>query len=344
MDLRSRSETGLGDDVAWSIVDSAPDGIIVADEAGRVVVVNRQTEEIFGYARDDLLGRSVDDLLPDRFQHHHHAHRTRYRAEPRTRPMGVGLELHGRREDGSEFPVEISLSPLPTDDGMLVVAVVRDVSERAAIEQRLREAERDVHTLEDHERIARDLHDVVIQQLFASGMTLQGVWSRLKEPDIAQRVADVVDDLDRTIREIRTVIFGLQPRREVHGGKRALILDVVADERDALGFNPEVHFDGPVESMPDDLFTELLPTLREALSNVARHAGATWARVAVTHGPDVSLSVDDDGRGIEERASTTGHGLRNMRDRAVRLGGRCDVARRPEGGTSIEWRVPVTLP
>src|SRR5262249_37756322 len=160
-----------------------------ADEDGRILLVNRQMEALFGYRRGELLGKSVDDLLPEQFRQSHRAHRARYRAEPRTRPMGVGVPLFGRRTSGEEFPVEVSLSPMTVDGRPTVVAVVRDISERLALEADARRIRQELHTLEDHERIARDLHDVVIQQLFASGMTLQGVWARIKEPELAERVA-----------------------------------------------------------------------------------------------------------------------------------------------------------
>ncbi len=122
-----------------ALVDAAPDGLLMADENGRILFANRQLEDLFGYERHDLLGRSVDDLLPDHLRQVHRAHRTRYRVEPRLRSMGAGLMLRGRRADGTEFPVEISLSPLPSDDGLRVVAVVRDVSERVADETAHRE-------------------------------------------------------------------------------------------------------------------------------------------------------------------------------------------------------------
>ncbi|MEX1008589.1 MAG: PAS domain S-box protein [Acidimicrobiia bacterium] len=343
------TDVRLGDEVAWSLVDAAPDGIVITDRSGRILVVNRQTEALFGYDRSELLGASVDELLPQRFRAIHRAHRTRYRAEPRTRLMGAGISLLGRRKDGTEFPVEISLSPVTANDQAMVVAAVRDVSERLETEQRLGEAEQELRTLEDHERIARDLHDIVIQQLFASGMTLQGVWSRIKDPDVAQRVATVVDDLDATIREIRAVIFGLQTLGADAGGRRAEILRVASDERAVLGFEPRVRFDGPIETITDEVAAHLLATLREALSNVARHARAASVDVTIEAGSvpergtgaQVVLCVSDDGVGIPEDADGGGgNGIRNMTDRAVRLGGRCAVRSRPEGGTVVEWSVP----
>src|SRR5688572_8873062 len=140
--LRPLSDAGLDDQAVWGLVDSAPDGIVLVDEAGKILLVNRQTEELFGYDRVELLGRSVDLLLPERFRQVHRAHRTRYRVEPRTRSMGAGLSFFGRRADGTEFPIEISLSPLRTQAGLRVVATVRDITERIGIEadaKRIRE-------------------------------------------------------------------------------------------------------------------------------------------------------------------------------------------------------------
>jgi signal transduction histidine kinase len=220
------------------------------------------------------------------------------------------------------------------------VATVRDVRERIETEERLREAERELHTLEDHERIARDLHDIVIQQLFASGMTLQGVWSRIKDPDVAERVAAVVDDLDRTIREIRSVIFGLQSFGGARRGPRDEIMLVVADSADHLVSQPRVDFDGPVDAIGPDVAAQLLPTLREALSNVARHARATSVEVTVSAGTDVVLRVVDDGVGIDAASNLSGNGIRNMVQRAQDLGGRCELHAARDGGTVLVWAVP----
>jgi PAS domain S-box-containing protein len=465
--LRPLTDLGSSDDIVWSLVDAAPDGIVMADEAGTILLVNRQTETQFGYDRGELLGRSVDDLLPERFRHVHRAHRTRFRAEPRVRPMGAGVALFGRRKDGSEFPLEISLSPLTVDDRLMVVAAVRDITDRVAneaeservrqlldatrdglfifdgdalrftyvnqgaieqvgydreqllhmtplhiapeyteskframlapliagdaastqyltvhrrsdgddvpvevvlqveqatepgrprsfvatvrdvrerieTEERLRETERELHTLEDHERIARDLHDIVIQQLFASGMTLQGAWSRIKDPDVAQRVAAVVDDLDRTIREIRSVIFGLQSFGGARRGLRDEITSLVSESSEHLAAQPRVAFDGPVDSISAEIAAQLLPTLREALSNVARHAQASSVDVTLAVGNEVLLRVVDDGVGIGNTANSSGSGLRNMAERAEDLGGRFEFRQSPDGGTIIEWTVPPT--
>jgi PAS domain S-box-containing protein len=120
------------------LLESTPDAIIMANETGRIVLANSQAEALFGYDRGELLGQLVELLLPNRYHGSHVAHRSGYFAQPRTRSMGAGLELYGLRKDGSEFPVEISLSPLRTDEGMLVMSAIRDISEQKRAEQKFR--------------------------------------------------------------------------------------------------------------------------------------------------------------------------------------------------------------
>jgi PAS domain S-box-containing protein len=119
------------------LVESAPDAIVMVEGDGRIALVNRQAETMFGYSREELLGQRVEILLPERIRAAHRAHRAGYSLDPRSRPMGVGLELSGRRKDGSEFTVEISLSPMLSGGELLVISIIRDVSERKQAEMTL---------------------------------------------------------------------------------------------------------------------------------------------------------------------------------------------------------------
>jgi signal transduction histidine kinase len=193
---------------------------------------------------------------------------------------------------------------------------------------------------EDRDRIARDLHDLVIQRLYATGMSLEGVSARLGDSGTSRRVSSAVDALDETIKEIRAAIFALHTRPGTdEAGLRGKILDVIDEAAVALGFAPALRMSGRVGDIPAAVAENLLGALREALSNAARHARASKLDVTIEAGPDLTLLVRDDGIGI----SGTGRrsGLANLADRAAMLGGVMRAKPADGGGTELEWRVPL---
>lgn len=200
---------------------------------------------------------------------------------------------------------------------------------------------------DDRARIGRDLHDTVIQRLFATGLALQGaqVMCAADPAEAARRIEAAVDDLDLTVKHIRSVIFGLDASRRGESGMRDRVLALTQEAAGPLGFGPRVAFDGPVDTLvPEHAQSDLLATLREALANAARHAQARTVDVRVLATTEqVQLTVRDDGIG-GATARAGGRGLRNMHTRAERLGGTCSIEDGPDGGTVLTWCVPVEPP
>jgi signal transduction histidine kinase len=237
--------------------------------------------------------------------------------------------------------VLIVSNPDSTDDAALLSTFAGQAA--LALERARAQEERELLVvLEDRERIARDLHDVVIQRLFATGMQLQGAAAPAgTKPEVVKRINAAVDDLDATIRDIRRSIFEL--RAPVGATLRTELRDTCDAALETLGFRPLLETTGPVESaVPDDIVPELVAVLREALANVARHAQARSVRVSVrVAAQEVILQVEDDGVGIDP--SLARGGVVNMGERASDLGGAFEAVPRSDGtGTLVTWRVPLS--
>lgn len=331
---------GLGQVDAW--LDQLPDGVLVCDHDGRVSIANETMARMSGYAHDELIGMSVDGLVPMEQRAHHGAHRAGFVAEHSTRPMGPGLKLQMVRRDGESVPVEISLAAVADHPTLGVIAIVRDVTERLRAAEALQLTGDLLSLANERERIARDLHDTVLQRLFGLGLELQALAIRA-ETSIAERVEGAVDEIDLIIREIRTAVFTLGSASR-DGSLGHELNAVVSQAKRVLGFSPRLRLDGPVESMTSaEIRTELLASLREALTNVGRHASASEAEIELSIvESSITLRVLDNGKGIPGSFDTTsGNGLRNMAERARLLGGGCSLSPRAERGTELRWWVPL---
>ena len=324
-------------ELADAIFAAAPDGVLLVDRAGIIVKANPQAAELFARTVEDLTGRSVEDLIPDNLRSDHVGHRDRFAEKPRIRTMGAGLDLVGLRSDGSHFPIDVALGHVVVDGAALAVASVRDVSERRFAEAELRIARERIARLEDRERIARDLHDTVIQEVFGAGLTLQGALGRIEDDEVRERLSGTVERLDGSIAKLRQVIFDLKERPEL--GVRQGIADVLEAAAGELEFSPRLRLMGDLERIDPVVVTHLVPVLREALTNVAKHASATSIDVSIAVGDHVTLTVIDNGIGMSG-SSSDGYGLGNLKDRATELGGQFEVTGREAAGTRLVWRVP----
>ncbi|MFJ6140679.1 GAF domain-containing protein [Kitasatospora sp. NPDC092286] len=216
---------------------------------------------------------------------------------------------------------------------------------QAAVAMELGERRRDseqVGLLQERDRIARDLHDLAIQRLFATGMTLQGAVRFIDHPEAADRVLRAIDDLDETAKTIRASIFGLRAREAgpASKGLRSQVVQVVERAARTLGFAPGLRMAGLLDvTVPPRIVEGTVAVLEEALSNAARHAVASAVDVSLTAGSDLTLTVTDNGVGLPEDGRRSG--LANLAERAVELGGTFSARARPGGGTELAWRVPL---
>jgi signal transduction histidine kinase len=337
----SRARVLTAASVAWVAVQRAgADEIVVAaaDGPGATTLLSQTVPAATSLAARAMAAGTalvIDDLT----------------AEPAVLPaareagLGPGMYLPMLAEDGPVGALVLArgFGAVPFSPGETVAAQV--FASAAAIVFALGSARQSLEVLRmtsEHERIARDLHDTVIQRLFALGMRLQAA-ERLAQGPAAERIRETVDSIDEVIREIRETIFDLNRPDSTGPDLRQKVRQVGAEAAEHLGFKPRIAFRGPVEAAVDEELTnQLLAVLREALANVGRHAHARAVDVVlIASDGNVTLSVADDGIGISD-APTAGHGTANMSARAERLSGELRLSRRHPTGTLLQWTVPRT--
>ena len=255
--------------------------------------------------------------------------------------LGVPVRVHGEVYGILYLTNKKTAAEFSEDDEELVLALA--MAAGIAIENaRLHALVRDRALTEDRDRIARDLHDSVIQRLFAIGLSLQGTARLVERPEAVMRIGEAIDKLDETIRQLRKAIFDIELTINKEG-LHPKVLDLVHELRPVLGLLPQVSFSGPVDTVVNDsLAEEVLAVLREALTNVGKHARASQVVITIAAGDELRLVVADDGNGIGD-AAAAGLGLKNLRQRAERRGGSVDLGTSREGGTRLTWHVPLEV-
>lgn len=328
-----------------AVFEAAPNGIIIVDGEGRIRDLNPSAERLFGYGRHELLGIQIEELVPEGSRELHRRERGAYQAAPRARPMGVGLDLTGRRRDGTEVPVEISLSPMETERGRFVIAIVRDRTEherlRAFGAGALRAAE------DERLRIARELHDDTAQRLAALLVRLRVARGALDGERRNRLLDEVHQEIVEAADAVRRIARGLRPPSLEEMGLESAIRSLARAIREAHGLPIEIETvgDGVGTRLKPDAELALYRIVQEALSNVVRHAAASRVRIVLERRDERTvIVVEDDGRGFESRGDADsggrGLGLIGMGERARYLGGRVGIESASGRGTTVTVEVP----
>jgi PAS domain S-box-containing protein len=333
----------------------------------QLVQVNGRAERLFGYARDELVGRSIDTLVPAAQRDKHRQGFDAYFAQPRVMHLGAtGPEIRALRKDGTEVPIELDLSPLETEAGPLVLAAIRDLTERKRMEQErtdllheLRRGRERLQTLstrlleaQEAERraIARELHDEIGQALTAVRIDLQTL-----QPLVADEGRPVVDSAltitRRVVSQVRDLSLDLRPSLLDDLGLTAAIRWYLERHEHRLGVSATLVGDLADVRLPPQIETACFRVAQEALTNVARHAGARSVCVELRHtDAEIELWVRDDGDGFDvesKRARAVGGhsmGILGMEERVMLVGGRFALESRPGGGTVVRAVFPVNGP
>jgi hypothetical protein len=354
---RRRTEQALGEAQArlGAIVDSAMDAVVTVDEGQRVVLFNRAAEQVFGVRRDEALGASLERFLPARFRAAHHAHVEHFgRTGVTSRRMGDVTTLWALRSDGTEFPIEASISQAVEEGRRFFTVILRDITLRKQAEEALKRSEQELRELsarvleareEEKTRIARELHDELGQLLTALKMDL--AWLRERLPSsLQEKAAEMSGMLDQTVGATRRISADLRPLMLDDLGLADAAGWLVQDFAKRSGLQVEVRLP-EAEALQDvskSVATAVYRAVQESLTNIGRHAGArrAWVMFAVEDGT-IHVEVEDDGRGIapQDLAKSRSLGLKGMRERFAYLGGALEIGAAPRGGTRLRLRVPL---
>jgi PAS domain S-box-containing protein len=326
-----------------AIFDSSPDGCLVVDEGGAIRRVNPRVEALFGWTSEELLGESVEILVPEMLRTAHSAHRSRFATSPHTRPMGVELDLRAQRKDGSTFPVEISLSPWSVEgEGIRIICSVRDVTDYRRLqnfsEGALRASE------EERQRIARELHDDTAQRLATLLLRVRRLAEEQNQAARRALLEEIRAEIIEAAEGVKRMARGLRPPEIEEVGLALAVRAHVRSLHEANDFTVEADL-GVVDPYLD--ITSKLALYRivqEALSNARRHADTDYASVRLfVEDGSVVAEVEDKGRGFpmaHAMDSGGGLGLVGMQERATMIGGRLTIDTVAGEGTRVRVAVP----
>jgi two-component system sensor kinase len=356
--VTAEHETEVSRGRLQAILDSAMDAIITVDDSQKVVLFNRAAEQVFRIPRQEALGTQLERFLPQRFRGAHRGHIEQFgRTGVTSRRMGDVTTLWALRADGSEFPIEASISQSAEGAKRYFTVILRDITLRKGYEDQLKESQQELRELsarvqeareEEKTRIARELHDELGQLLTALKMDLSSLKENLPGEALRAKADEMDRLLDQTVGATRRISADLRPLMLDDLGLAEAAGWLVEDFGRRSGIASRLQLSGgeALEGLAKSVSTAVYRAIQESLTNIARHAGArsAWVTLAVQE-QWILVEVEDDGRGIapEDLAKSRSLGLKGMRERISYLGGSLDIARAPRGGTRLRVRLPLRL-
>jgi PAS domain S-box-containing protein len=332
------------------LLDSAMDGILSVDDKQRIVMYNRAAEKMFGWTTDEIRGKPLDLLIPERYRGGHDQQVRRFGATGTTsRRMGDNTVLYALRKNGTEFPIDASISQLQTPEGKLYTVILRDVTERVRAREELANFAAESSGVREQEksRIARELHDELAQTLTA--LKMDTIWMRdhVKGDQPAQeKITAMLGMLDTAVASVRRIAADLRPLVLDDLGLVPAIEWAVQNFTQRTGVPCDLVVDESLE-LQEPFATGVFRIVQESLVNVAKHARATRVSVEVeAKGDYLLLRVEDDGIGFRPNAPRKPQslGLVGLRERAQLMRGEVKVESSPGAGTRIEARIPLAAP
>jgi PAS domain S-box-containing protein len=331
--------------LASILLEAAPVGCLVVNKNAEILMANAEIEKLFGFERRELVGEKVDVLVPERLRAAYAAGREAYLDQPSVRRAIAGPNLVGLRRDGTEFPVEISLSPLETDKGLFVIALVRDLTEGHRLQQEQEALRSLLDTEQERYRIGMDLHDGIMQDIYAVSLGL-GMAAEDIDSDAARAKQDVrhsIEQLHGVIRDIRSYIFDLRPR-QFTGDLGQALHDLAREFQENSSIETAVHIPRDLPDVEHHVGLAFYVITHEALSNTRKYAQANRVTISLfAEDGFLHLEVRDEGRGFDPsiEMSESHHGLRNMASRASIAGATLKLESAPGQGTAVQVEVPL---
>jgi PAS domain S-box-containing protein len=340
-DVSDREETSAALEMSEALVramfDSALDAIVGMDDQGLVTEFNHAAQAIFGLTAEEAVGKLLADLIiPPSLRERHRRGLSRYLEEGKTGVLEKLVELTGMRSDGTEFPVELTVTRLDLAGPPRFVGFLRDITERKRLE-------RDVLDIgiKEQRRIARDLHDGLGQELYGTALLVSRAKSKLTAKDAPEAAAlsEIADLLQAAIGTMRNVVDGLHPLQMQRGGLKFALERMVADTARVHNIDCRLEWDADSATLDDDANMHLYYIAREALTNSAKHSGSQVILVATkVNRNQVTMTIEDDGVGmppVAQSAAADGKGLRIMNYRARLIGGVLEIRRKARSGTRV---------